>query len=262
MTWTIRPRSSLGQLAAIAAGAGPKIVLIHGVGLRAEAWGAQIDALSSKYEVLAVDLPGHGDSAALGPLAKLAEYADVIAAAINAPAVVIGHSFGAMIALEIALRHPAKLHAVGALNAIHQRSDAAKAAVLSRANSLDGRTNADPDAPLTRWFGTHPSPERDACHAWLSGVDPSGYRDAYSIFAAHDGPTNEELRGLQCPALFLTGAEEPNSTPAMSRRMAALAPRGSCEIIAGAAHMLPMTHAPQANATIEEFIEIHANNAK
>lgn len=46
MTWTTQPRSNFAELQCIERGSGPSIVLIHGVGLRAEAWNAQITSLS------------------------------------------------------------------------------------------------------------------------------------------------------------------------------------------------------------------------
>ncbi|WP_394688610.1 alpha/beta fold hydrolase [Hoeflea sp.] len=260
MTWTTQPRSRSGQLAAIIKGTGPKVLLIHGVGLRAEAWTAQVDALAKDCHVTAVDMPGHGESSRLseGPQGTgpgLAGYTDAIVAILDEPAVVIGHSFGAMIALDMATRHPGKVVAVAALNAIFQRDTAAKADVRARAESLDGVTVADPTSTLNRWFGSDTSAERDACQGWLCEVNARGYRDAYRVFASRDGPSEEALRSLHCPALFLTGADEPNSTPDMSRRMAALAPKGRAEILPGAAHMLPMTHAAQVNEILKHFIQ-------
>ncbi len=257
MTWTIRPRSKVGGLAAIMVGAGPATVLIHGVGLRAEAWGAQIDALARSCRVTAIDLPGHGSSRALDPGPGLADYTDAIAASMAEPSVVIGHSFGAMIALDMAIRHPGKVRAVAALNAVHRRGAAARAAVMSRAASLDGVSAADPAATLDRWFGPTPSPEREACRICLCAVDARGYRDAYRVFAAEDGPFEQDLAALACPALFVTGSDEPNSTPAMTERMAELAPHGWSEIVPGAAHMMPMTHASEVNARLDPFIKAH-----
>ncbi len=254
MTSTILPRSNIGSLAAITAGEGPLVLLIHGVGLRAEAWGAQIDALSATCRVIAVDMPGHGGSAPLPATPTLADFVDAIAACLDAPAVVVGHSFGAMITLGMAIRHPAQVKGVAALNAIYNRDAAAQVAVQERANSLDGKTTADPAATLTRWFGAEASAQRTACETWLRSADPAGYRAAYRVFAHENGPSASDLAVLHCPALFLTGADEPNSTPAMSCDMAALAPHGRAEIIEGAAHMLPMTHAARVNATLREFI--------
>ena len=56
MMWTTQPRSRVGSLAAICAGQGPSVTLLHGVGLNADSWGAQINTLSQDYEVTAFDL--------------------------------------------------------------------------------------------------------------------------------------------------------------------------------------------------------------
>ncbi|GGA21932.1 alpha/beta fold hydrolase [Neptunicoccus cionae] len=255
MTWTIRPRSKIGALAAITAGEGPLVVLIHGVGLRAEAWGAQIDALAKSHRVVAVDMPGHGKSARLAGTPTLAAYTDRIAEVIDGPATVIGHSFGAMIALDLAIRYRAKVSRLAALNAIYHRSPQARQAVLARADSLDGESHADPAGPLERWFGPTASTARSACEVWLRDADPAGYRDAYRVFAQENGAQDDYLRSLPCPALFLTGGQEPNSTPAMSQQMAALVPHGRAEILPDAAHMAPMTHGDDVNRILTDFMK-------
>ena len=259
MTWTTRQRSDLSGLAAIVAGDGPTMVLIHGVGLQADAWGAQLDALCDCFRMIAVDMPGHGDSPCLDTPAGLEDYSDRIARAIEAddtgPAVIVGHSFGAMIALDLAIRHPHLVTGVSALNAIYRRTPDAQAAVLQRAQSLDGVLTADPDPTLDRWFGTEETPARAACRAWLNGVDPIGYRAAYGVFATEDGPLDQDLRRLPCPALFMTGGQEPNSTPAMSEAMAALASKGQSVVIEDAAHMMPMTHGQNVSAVLRQFAQ-------
>lgn len=255
MIWTTRQRSDVGTLSAIVAGRGPLVVLIHGVGLRSEAWGAQIDHLAKNHRVLAVDLPGHGYSACLSNAPLLADYTDAIAATFDEAAVVIGHSFGAMIALDMARRHPLKVVGVAALNAIFRRSAQAATAVQARAHSLDGVGMADPAAPLARWFGANGSPEKSACCKWLRDVDPQGYRAAYGVFAREDGPSADALENLSMPSLFLTGALEPNSLPEMSHAMAARALHGCAKVVTGAAHMLPMTHPDVVNDILTDFIQ-------
>ena len=47
MIWTTRPRSRAGPITMISQGKGPPVLLIHGVGLRAEAWAGQIDVLAT-----------------------------------------------------------------------------------------------------------------------------------------------------------------------------------------------------------------------
>ena len=83
MTWTTQRRSKFGTLAATTAGDGPLVVLIHGVGLRAEAWGAQIATLSQNCRVIAVDMPGHGHSASLTGAPDLADFTDSIVGCIG-----------------------------------------------------------------------------------------------------------------------------------------------------------------------------------
>jgi len=253
MTWTTRRRSESGGIATIREGKGARLLLLHGVGLRAEAWAAQIEGLATDFEVIAADLPGHGGSTQLEGAPKLADFSDCLARLLDRPSIVVGHSMGAMIALDLAARFPGRVSGVAALNAIYRRTDVAKQAVRERADKLTGATAPDPAPTLTRWFGNTPSPEREACGSWLRTVDPLGYRTAYRIFAEEDGPADDSLESLAFPALFLTGGREPNSTPAMSRQMAQLAPQGRCQVLESATHMMPMTHAGVVTDVLKVF---------
>lgn len=275
MTWKTQPRSEFGPLQAITVPVSngpnsqpkettekpPLAILLHGVGLRAEAWAAQIPVLRDLgFDVLAPDMPGHGQSA-FTPLDDVQGYARLLGIALiqqapNRDCLLIGHSMGAMIALELAQQHAKRCIGMIAMNAVFQRNAPARAAVQARAAQLDGISLTDPSPTLTRWFGAEksvPIAERDACQDWLTTVSPRGYQQAYRCFAASDGPSPQSLQTLRCPALFLTGAEEPNSTPTMSIAMADLAPKGRAEVIAGAAHMMPMTHAPETNSAVLNF---------
>ena len=257
MMSTILPASDRnGQIAARCVGCGPPLVLIHGVGLQAQAWDEMTSDLCAAFTVYAIDMPGHGHS----PLDGAATLDDFVArvddfvTALGSPVRVAGHSMGAMIALEIAARHPDKVLGVAALNGIYRRSPEAAAAVQARAAALPDAGVSDPTDTLTRWFGDAPqgtaARARDACHDWLTQVNPAGYKAAYTVFAHADGPSDAALRNLVCPGVFLTGAGDPNSTPTMSSAMAKLAPKGRAVILDGAAHMLPMTHAKEAAETL------------
>lgn len=255
MIWTTRRRSDFGGLRAIRQGTGPALLLLHGVGLRAEAWNTQMDDLAGQFTVIAPDMPGHGESGPRHGMARLVSYTDAVAQALGEPVLVAGHSMGAMIALDLAIRYPGRVRAVAALNAIYRRTPEARQAVQQRAASLDGVSIADPQGTLKRWFGEgHPS-ESQACRQWLSTVDPAGYKAAYTVFAQEDGPPDTGLASLPCPALFMTGAQEPHSTPAMSQAMAERVDNGRAVIIPGAAHMMPMTHAAQVNAVLLDFFK-------
>jgi (E)-2-((N-methylformamido)methylene)succinate hydrolase len=261
MIWTTRPRcDGPGGLAYWQSGAGPVLVLIHGVGLRAEAWASIAASLTRRFTVHAVDMPGHGQSP-LGAASSLADYSRAIGALIDTlggPVLVAGHSMGAMIALDLAARMPGRVAGVAALNAIYRRDAAAEHAVRARAAALDGIGPVDPTAPLARWFGAAPSQEdaeaAAACKGWLRAADPASYAAAYGVFAHADGPEDTALAALPMPTLFISGARDRNSTPDMTRAMAALAPQGRAKIIAEAGHMMPMTHGgPAAAALLAAF---------
>ncbi|QFT93941.1 AB hydrolase superfamily protein YvaM [Roseovarius sp. THAF9] len=256
MTSTTLHRSEVMGLSVLEAGEGRPIVLLHGVGLNALAWGAQIDVLSRDHRVIAPDMPGHGQSDCLSGSVSMSDYVTAVLPLIEGlsePTLIAGHSMGALTALEIASCAPSSVCAVGVLNGVFERAPEAASAVQARAGSLDGVQNPGPTPTLERWFGTQGSPARTACDAWLRAVDPKGYKMAYTAFACAEGPSRMAISALTCPALFATGGRDPNSTPAMSRAMAALAPDGRALVIEDAAHMMPMTHAEEVTAALADL---------
>lgn len=90
----------------------PAIVFVHGTRLTGSMWIAQQTALAGTYRTIAVDLPGHGRSAAI-PF-TLEGAADVVARAIKAHApggraVVVGLSLGGYVAMDLAARDPERV---------------------------------------------------------------------------------------------------------------------------------------------------------
>lgn len=266
MTATTLPRSRTANgIAWHQAGHGEPLVLIHGVGLSADCWYGQIERFSGRYTVYAIDLPGHGESAAMdarnpglaGMTRGLKEFIDTV---IDEPALIAGHSLGALIALDFARQHPRMCSGVAALSTLYQQSDRARNAIQERAASM--RNNTDDDmaiAPVSRWFGPNPIGQ-DAemaalCLQWLRRVDRDGYANAYSIFANEGGPLDNALAALPMPVLFLAGQNDANSTPSMSRAMAQLTPHGQAIIIDGARHMVQMSHFDETNTALLRFFE-------
>jgi len=95
---------------------GRAIVLIHGAGSNAHSWHRQIDLLGKSHSPVALDLPGHGRSAGVEGLVAVQDYADFVAAFMDAlklrSAVIMGHSMGGAVAMEMAIRHPARVQAL------------------------------------------------------------------------------------------------------------------------------------------------------
>lgn len=267
MMSTTLPRFRLTpSLAAWRGGTGPHLLLIHGVGLNADAWYAMLPELSQHFTITAIDMPGHGESATFKGVSdrSLDDYTALIANAIDVPVIVVGHSMGALIAMDLAIRHPTSVTAAVMLNAIFRRPLEAAKAVQSRANALgDNHGATDYSETLDRWFGLSPTKElevaRQQCNAMLKSADPKGYAAAYRIFAYEDGPPDQALQHCEVPMLFMTGSDEPNSTPHMSRAMAEKAQYGDCVIIEDARHMMPITHARAVNQQIIRFIQERDN---
>ncbi|MBO1767283.1 alpha/beta hydrolase [Allobranchiibius sp. GilTou38] len=91
-------------------GSGEPIVLIHGIGHRREAWNRVPELLASDFDVINIDLPGHGRSPAPGKPAgyTITSYADQVEELLRELAVtqphVAGNSLGGILALELAAR--------------------------------------------------------------------------------------------------------------------------------------------------------------
>jgi pimeloyl-ACP methyl ester carboxylesterase len=91
----------------------PAVVFIHGAAFDHSVWQWQSRYFANHgYTVLAPDLPAHGKSPG-APRQSIGDMADWVAALVEAAALkevaLVGHSMGSLVALETALRHPARV---------------------------------------------------------------------------------------------------------------------------------------------------------
>jgi pimeloyl-ACP methyl ester carboxylesterase len=100
------------QLSWDRAGSGEPLLLLHGIGTTHADFAALRPALDAEYDVLAPDLPGHGSSAPLSVRPTVAAFADAVEADLDTLGLgqvhVLGSSFGARLALELAIRGRAR----------------------------------------------------------------------------------------------------------------------------------------------------------
>ena len=262
---TLRRSKSSSGVSFIKCGSGPAIVLIHGVGLRAEAWLHQLDVLSQTNTVYAIDMPGHGESDLLVKTQNtdLSNYVDSIAPFIEQevkqPVIMMGHSMGAMITLQFASRYPKLCRGAVALNAVYRRTEQARNAVQERAqNMLNNPKSVAVKTPILRWFGENPQGvQREMaklCASWLENASTVGYAIAYDVFSRNDGPLDDDLAKLHVPVAFVTGDLDSNSSAEMSRKMAALTPQGNAHVIEDAHHMAQLTHVNEVNKILTDFV--------
>src|SRR5687768_1130563 len=89
-------------------GAGPSILLVHGLGGAASNWIELAPRLARDQRVLVPDLPGHGGSSPLPALPNLEPFADRLGLVLEreqaTPAVVVGHSLGCVVALRLVMQ--------------------------------------------------------------------------------------------------------------------------------------------------------------
>lgn len=240
------------------------MVLVHGVGARASFWKPQIAALGKRFDVIAYDMLGHGESSLPPEEPRLSDYADQLLGLLDHLGIrrahVIGHSMGGLIAIEFALSHSDRMLSLVAMNAVFCRTSEQRTAVQERVAALDERhTPSDCDSTIARWFG-EPVPAAYAAAAatardFLRTVDPAGYARTYRLFATADAAHRERLATLAAPALFMTAENDQNSSPAMSETMAKLSQRGRALIIPSQRHMMSMTVPNDINRALIDFLD-------
>lgn len=242
-------------------GSGEPLVLIHGVGMQAHAWYPQIDDLSRDFRVISVDMPGHGQSTALeagAPLQQFVAWAIAFIEALEAgPVNLAGHSMGSLIAAGVAVTRPDLVKRVAVLNGVYRRTPQAREAVLQRAAELRGGT-IDVQTPLKRWFNAEEA-QQVAAHkveSWLKSVDLAGYATAYTAFAKGDELYADGWNTIACPALVLTGSDDPNSTPEMAHQMASAAHHGRAVVIDDERHMVNLTAPEAVNHALREWLNV------
>jgi pimeloyl-ACP methyl ester carboxylesterase len=135
-------------------GTGPPLVLVHGLGLSSRSWQPVLDALETHHDVVAIDLPGFGESPPLpdGAAPTPARLADAVEAELDrlnldAPALV-GNSLGGWVSLELARRGRATRAVVISPSGLESPPERALVIALNELMRL----RAHFGAPLGRWL--------------------------------------------------------------------------------------------------------------
>jgi pimeloyl-ACP methyl ester carboxylesterase len=230
----------------------PVIALIHGAQHDHSVWILQSRWLAHHgWSVLAFDLPGHGRSEG-PPLPDIGSMAAwtlrAIAAAGVHRAAIAGHSMGSLIALEAAGQAP---HAVRGVGLIGTAFPMKVSDVLLNAARDDEPAAFD---MINRWsharFAHLPGCPGPGFSVYVQNLrlmerQPPGtlLNDFTACNAYGDGLAR--ARGLQCPALFVTGAKDAMTPPRAARDLIGAIPGAAVVEIPDCGHAL-MTEAPDA----------------
>ncbi len=232
-------------------GTGPPLALVHGFTQTRRCWGPVLDDLVADHEVIAVDAPGHGRSAAV--TADLVSGADLLADAVGR-ATWLGYSMGGRYCLHLALQRPDVVTALVVLGATGGIDDEAGRADritaderLARQLEVDGL-----ESFLDRWlalplFGGL-SPEAQHRAARLEN-DPAAL--AASLRVAGTGtqaPLWDRLQAVDVPVLVLAGALDAKFRATGERLVESIGPNAELALVPGAGHA---AHLEQPDAFLD-----------
>ncbi|MYU02216.1 MULTISPECIES: alpha/beta hydrolase [unclassified Streptomyces] len=220
----------------------PTLVMLHGVGLDHTVWEPVAAALTDRFAVLTPDLPGHGTRPPAPPGVTLTDLAVGVADAIPVGSHLVGFSLGALVAQHLALHRPELVTTLTSVSSVCMRTEQERTSVLDRLATARMDFEASTAASLKRWYDGTDVPPSLVEHTMdvLRANDPDSFLHCYEVFATADAELAPRLGEITQPSLALTGADDPGSTPDMTRRLAAALPDCRAVIVPGARHMLPV----------------------
>lgn len=230
------------------------VLLVHALGADGGMWCDQVrPLLEAGYQVIRLDLRGHGGSEALAAPYHMEDLADEIAEFIAwfgaGPVHYVGLSLGGMCGQGLAIRHPERLLSLMTCDALAAALPNADAVWGPRIIAVrrDGSCAGIADATVARWLtegfrAARPETWR-RIRDTVAGTHPEGYIGCAQAISGFDFAA--QLPTVRVPVLSLCGADDPAVPPAEGRRIAALVPGAQFEAISGAMHF-PNLEQPDA----------------
>lgn len=240
------------------------VVLLHGIGSDAASFVPLMGALDARFDVIAWDAPGYGTSVPLAPAwPSAADYAERLATLFAAldvgPAIVVGHSLGALIAAAFARANPERVKGVVLLSpavgyGVVPGGDLPES-VATRLSDLD-RLGPEGFAKLRAARLVFDVAVLPAVTRAMASVKMPGYGQASRMLGC--GRLIEDVAALTCPVLVACGAEDRITPPAQSAGVAsAVAPvarvRDHLVLVDGAGHALPQERPDVVSALIADL---------
>ncbi|MBU2054017.1 MAG: alpha/beta hydrolase [Proteobacteria bacterium] len=227
------------------------LVFIHGSGGDHTNWIRQCTPLKSVFNIVALDLPGHGRSEGPGEQAVPA-YVEWVKKILDKleikKPVLIGHSLGAAICLSFVIRYREAASAVVPVGggvrmpvnpAILEGLKEDPALIISMAAKLSvAKANRERLCGLITEV--------------LSGVDPGIIHGDFSACSHLD--LTEDVAGIRLPALVICGAEDKMTPPALSEFLRDRIAGARLELIGGTGHFVMLEDPEAFNAALTDFV--------
>lgn len=252
------------------AGAGPAVVCLHSNASHSGQWRDLMSQLSPQYRVLAPDSFGSGQSPDWHSdrVISLSDEVDLLAPVIDrldAPFFVVGHSYGAAIALKLALRYPGRVRALALYeptlfslidadsdppndaDGIRDTGSAAAAALDAGDKALAARAFIDYWMGPGSWDRT--PPQRQPV---IADSVANVRRWGHALFT-EPAPLSA-FATLDIPVLYMTGRRSTQAAKGVARRLLSVLPQARHLEFEALGHMGPLTHAQQVNEAIVDFM--------
>lgn len=269
------PSSSALSLANQCLGAADTVICLHSsTGSQAQ-WRPLVQALTPRWQVLALDLHGHGRSPAWP--ADAPNTLDVDAGAVQhllqglddgsgSPQGVhlVGHSYGAAVALRVAMRFPQRVLSLTLYEPVvfgllpagtparHEVEDIARSVaglVKARALAEAARVFVGYWGGPQAWLQMNPAQQATVIHR-ISTVP----RHFEALFAARW--RKQHFARLQMPMLLMQGSETRRSAAGVMQELLKALPQARHCVVEGAAHLGPITDA----STVRQVMQLHLDN--
>ena len=244
-------------------GSGPAVILIHGMFGSLSNLGMLARTLAQQYRVISVDLRNHGDSPHEQLMDMPSMAGDIVALLdhLNLPgAILIGHSLGGKVAMQVALNHPSQVSSLVVIDispvTYSNLQDSALDALNKLATSeISSRGDADalvkeiiPDAATRGFLLKNLARGEDGRFYLKLNLASVNQNYATTLVAA---PSGEPYAG---PTLFLKGEHSAYIQEKHRPIIQQLFPQSQVEVVADTGHWLHAEKPAEVNALIQAFI--------
>ena len=232
-------------------GRGPNLTLLHGWGLNGAVWNGVRDALTERYTLHIIDLPGHGRSQGAA-VTTLMALVDAISHAMPERTHLVGWSLGGHTALALAARYPARVDRLVTICctprfiAADGWPQGKKAEVLA---AFASRLSTSYSATIRNFLALQAlnQPEmRDVIKTLYEAVEAHGAPAVDSLAAALEILKVSDIRALipsiMQPTLVVQGDHDALTSVATAEWLAAALPNSTYCLIEHAAHAPFLSH--------------------
>lgn len=243
----------------------PTMVLLHGLLFDGGSWRGQVEPLSALGRVVIFDGPGHGKSEP-PPRFMIEEHADALFDAFGElgiqKAILVGLSWGGMVALRVALQHGERVAGMAILDSsadaqtLPEKIRYRAFIALHRRIGFPYVLYEREVAPLMFSDGTlrnrHDLVEQS--YRRTMGFDRKGVARAAIAVVVHRKSVVDKLGKITAPTLVLVGSQDRSTTPDKSEEMANGIPGARLVVIDGLGHMSALEDPTRVNAELIPFV--------